>query len=439
MAFPFLRPFIPDSLFGRFLLIIVLPMVLVQLIAAYVFYERHWNSVSRHMGAALAGEVAMLTEILEEEPASNQPHILDIADKNLYVKAWFIPQKTLLEPAERHSSIERFADFHHELSKLLSTPFTIHSTNDASDVEIQVQLASGVLHILTTNKRLENQTTYIFMLWMTGSATLLLVISILFMKNQIRAITRLATAAEKFGKGLEINDFKPEGAKEVLQASLAFIRMKERIKRQVTKRTEMLAGVSHDLRTPLTRMKLQLTMLGESEEIVALQEDVSEMEKMITEYLDFVRGEGTEAPTAYHIPSLLKDLVAPYQLRSGQLHLTVDCDTILLLRPRALKRAITNILENALRFAKQVDIHLFQEGHELILTIEDDGPGIPEEEYSQVFKPFYRIDRSRNLDTGGGVGLGMTIARDIISNHGGDITLGRSTLNGLRVTITLPL
>lgn len=439
MAFRILKPLIPDTLFGRFLLILALPTVIVQLIATYVFYERHWGSVSRHMSAALAGEVAAVTEMLWQKTPEQRDHILAIMDKNLHVKTWFKEGEELSPQYENSDEIERFPEFRKELRKLMPSPFSITLANDGDDVQLHIQLADGVLHIITTTKRLENQTTYIFILWMTGSAALLLFVALLFSKNQIRAIARLSAAAEKFGKGLEITDFKPEGAKEVRQAAIAFLRMKARIKRQVTKRTEMLAGVSHDLRTPLTRMKLQLAMMGQTEDTVALKADVVEMEKMIQEYLDFVRGEGTESPVPCHVPSFLKGIVSAYQSRSPGIHLEIACDVTMPLRPQAIKRAVTNLLENARRFAKQqVKVTLKEENYTLILTIEDDGPGIPENEYTNVFKPFYRIDRSRNLDTGG-VGLGMTISRDIIMSHGGDITLSKSALGGLKVTLSLPL
>ena len=437
MAFHILKPIVPESLFGRFLLIIIIPMVLVPLIATYIFYERHWNSVSRHMTMALAGEVSLLTTMLSDASSNKYPSLLETANKNLYITASFekdaAPVINLSTPTTPPLLL-----LHEELRTSITHPFTISYSNEENKIAIDIQLSHGVLHISTTAKRIQNKTTYIFILWMTGAATLLLAISILFSKNQIRTITRLATAAEKFGRGLEITDFKPEGAKEVRQAAKAFIRMKERIKRQVTKRTEMLAGISHDLRTPLTRMKLQLAMMEDSDEIRAMQLDITEMEKMIQEYLDFVRGEGTEPAAPVHIPSLLKDILSCYGNHSAQISLNISTDITTLLRKQAMKRTITNLCDNALRYGKHINISAKNTTDELIIIVEDDGPGIPEDKHKTVFKPFSRLDHSRNLDTGG-VGLGMTIARDIVNSHGGNITLGKSTLGGLLVQISLPL
>lgn len=439
MALPWLKPAIPESLFGRFLLIIIIPTVLVQLIATYVFYERHWSSVSRHMVVALAGEVAFVTQMFWNESPEERNHMLAITKKNLYLIVEFEPGAELRAGMEDFDEPEILIQLRDELSRVIPSAFTLHHINDDNDISINVQLADGVLHIISSSKRLENQTTYIFILWMTGAATLLLIITILFSKNQIRTIARLAKAAEMFGKGLEMQSFKPEGAREVKQAATAFIEMKERIQRQVKNRTDMLAGVSHDLRTPLTRIKLQLALMPASEEATALHEDVTEMEKMIQEYLDFARGEGTEKPAPVYIPTFLAEITSAYQSRTQSLSFTLQADITLTLRGQAIKRALTNILENAVRYGSHIKIDTFIKDQHIVITIEDDGPGIPEEHYADVFKPFYRIDNSRNLQTGG-VGLGLSIASDAIHSHGGDITLSKSQeLGGLKVTVTLPV
>lgn len=439
MALPWLKPIIPESLFGRFLLIIIIPTVLMQVVATYVFYERHWSSVSRHMTVALAGDIAFITQMFWYQPPEERKRILSIAKKSLYLDVDMDEGAELSTSMENFTEPESLASLHSELAGLIPTAFTLHYINDGADVRANIQLAEGVLHIVASSKRLENQTTYIFILWMTGTAALLLLVAILFSKNQLRTISRLAKAAELFGKGLEIVNFKPEGAREVKQAAATFIEMKERIQRQVKNRTDMLAGVSHDLRTPLTRMKLQLALMPESEATVSLHDDVTEMEKMIQEYLDFARGEGTEIATPVYIPDFLYDTVGTFQNRAKNFNLTIQTDLTLPLRKQAMKRAFNNVLENAIRYASQIKIHAFEEGGYLMVETEDNGPGIPEDKYEEVFKPFYRIDNSRNLQTGG-VGLGLSIASDAVHSHGGKITLSRSEdLGGLRVTIALPV
>lgn len=439
MALPWLRPIIPESLFGRFLLIIIVPTVLVQLIATYIFYERHWSSVSRHMTAALAGEVAFTTQMFWRKTPEERKHMLKIAKQTLYLNVDFEQDAELdngLGSFKRDTPLQQLQE---ELSEVIPSAFTLSYLNDDADIRINVQLADGVLHIISSSKRLQNQTTYIFILWMTGTAALLLIIAILFSKNQLRAISRLAYAAENFGKGLETATLKPEGAKEVKQAATAFLEMQERIQRQVKNRTDMLAGVSHDLRTPLTRIKLQLALLPESEEIKALHDDVTEMEKMIQEYLDFARGEGTEVAKRVYIPTFLTSITSAYQTRTKSLSVTLQTDLTLPLREQALKRAITNILENAVRYGSSIKLQAYEKDDHLFIEIEDDGPGIPEDKYTEVFKPFYRIDNSRNLQTGG-VGLGLSIASDAIHSHGGDINLSKSdALGGLKVVIELPI
>lgn len=439
MAFPWLKPVIPESLFGRFLLIIIIPTVLVQIVATYIFYERHWNSVSRHMTTGLAGDIAFITQMFWHSSANDRSHMLQIANKNLYLSITFEPGAELASGMEDFDEPESLSQLRKELNSLIPSAFTLHYINDEADIKTNIQLADGILHITSSTKRLENQTTYIFIYWMTGTAALLLVIAIIFSKNQLRAITRLARAAEMFGKGIETTSFKPEGAREVRQAATAFLEMKERIQRQVKNRTDMLSGVSHDLRTPLTRIKLQLALMPASDETKALHDDVIEMEKMIQEYLDFARGEGTETTKAIFIPDLITDITSAYQNRIQSLTVTIQTDISLPLRHQAMKRMLTNILENAVRYGSQIQIRAIVASQHLIIEIEDNGPGIPEDKYADVFKPFYRIDNSRNLQTGG-VGLGLSIASDIIHSHGGSITLARSeALGGLKVIISLPV
>ena len=419
------------------MLIIIVPTVLVQIVATYIFYQRHWNSVSSHMMSALSGDIALVDYLSQHQTHKVRERLYVLTNDYLSLKATFLPGKKLLPSPDNLP--EELIDLRDELSKRISSKITItYTTSNKQDVLIAIQLTDGVLNIVASRKRFDNPTTTIFILWMTGTAALLLIIAILFSRIQIRSISRLAIAAEKFGKGQENSGFKPEGAHEVRKAAMAFLKMKERIERQITQRTEMLAGVSHDLRTPLTRMKLQLAILGDTKDMEDFHHDIVDMEKMIQGYLDFARGDGEEPAIEVNVTDFLTKIPASYQNAPITMDNSIDPQLVMHLRPQAFKRAITNIVSNALRYGKHITLRAEKIGIYLSLTIDDDGPGIPEDQREMVFKPFYRIDSSRNLDSGG-VGLGLAIARDIINGHGGTITLGDSPEGGLRVVIRVPL
>jgi two-component system osmolarity sensor histidine kinase EnvZ len=319
-------------------------------------------------------------------------------------------------------------------------PFLVDTISVNRRVIVQVQLGDGVLEFDVHQKRLYSSTPYIFLMWMVGSSLVLFAIAIVFMRNQIRPIRRLAIAARSFGMGREVGDFRPEGAAEVRQAAEAFQQMRERLRRQFTQRTEMLAGVSHDLRTPLTRMKLQLAMLGDTPEIAELKSDVHDMEHMVEGYLAFARGEGTEAPVPTDLAALIMDAVAAEKRDGSTVTLVVNAtDGVALeIRPQAFKRALVNLIANAKRYGETVAVAVSIGQEVILITVDDDGPGVPPESREDVFKPFFRLDSSRNPKTGG-TGLGLTIARDIIRNHGGDLTLEDAPIGGLRARIRLPV
>jgi two-component system osmolarity sensor histidine kinase EnvZ len=281
-------------------------------------------------------------------------------------------------------------------------------------------------------------TTLIVVLWMIGTSAVLFVVAMMFMRNQVRPIRRLAQAAESFGKGREVPNFRPGGATEVRQAAAAFIEMRDRIKRQIAQRTDMLSGVSHDLRTPLTRMKLQLAMLGDSTEIAELKADIAEMERMIEGYLAFVRGEGHEAPKETDLAPLLGEIVDGARREGAVIELETEGDLRVAVRPHALKRCITNLVTNATRYGKRVAIHAVRQAESIEIAVVDDGPGIPASRREDVFRPFVRLESSRNQATGG-IGLGLTIARDIVRGHGGDIVLQEAPGGGVKASVRLPL
>ncbi len=435
-----IKRFLPRTLFGRSLLIIVTPVVLLQVVATFIFYQRHWETVTRRMATVLAGEIAAIIDargVFVGEDAWDR--MFALAQSRMDMNVSFEPGARLPAvgpPLSRFSTIDRRLS--QALAQVLNRPFHIDRRSFPRKIEIRVQLEDGVLRVLTLKKRVWSSTTYIFVMWMVGTSLVLLAIAIVFLRNQIRPIRRLARAADDFGKGRDVGDFKPEGATEVRQAAAAFLRMRQRIRRQIKQRTEMLAGVSHDLRTPLTRMKLELAMLADDEQAAALKTDVSEMEKMVEGYLAFARGQDTETAVETSLSDLLREVVSDTRRQGGDIELRAEDDLVLPIRPNAFKRCLTNLVENARHHAGRVAITAARRADSIEITIDDDGPGIPAGDREAVFRPFYRLDRSRNPETGGS-GLGLTIARDVIRSHGGEITLGEAPAGGLRALVRLPL
>ena len=328
-----------------------------------------------------------------------------------------------------------------ELWRELNRPFTINFEYSPREIEINMQIENGVLNVLAPRDRLFSSTTYIFVLWMIGSSLLLFGIAVLFLNAQVRSVRRLARAADSFGKGRDVPNFKPEGALEVRQAAKAFNIMRDRIKKQITQRTEMLAGVSHDLRTPLSRLRLQLEMLDgvDKKELTGLKDDIDEMQGMLDAYLSFARGETEESPEKILIYSLLKNIQEKFKLANKDFTLIVPNTTELItIKKMALKRCLINLITNADKYANNIEVKAILNKKNLEIYIDDNGPGIEELERENVFKPFYRVDPSRNLNTGG-VGLGLTIARDIARSLGGEVALDKSHLGGLRAIIILPV
>lgn len=439
----FLRRILPQSLFGRSLMILVLPTILMQAVATHIFYSRHWESVSGWMASSLAGEIALLVHELNGATPAKKNELIFFADKLMGITM-------TLEPIDEGNPFLRTGrdvspGFFDALAVRLNLPIALAMVEDDSLLSIRVKMDDEMLHVLVTRKRLASSTTYIFISWMLGTAALLMAIAVIFLRNQIRPIERLSEVVEAFGKGLDDPAFKPQGAKEVRRAGHAFLHMRHRIERQITARMEMLAGISHDLRTPLTRLKLQLAMLGpkEAEAAADMQRDVTDMEHMISEYLDFVRGEGQEEPVRMELRTAVEDILSRYASQGKPVPLTVEknADGVeVFLRPHVFRRALTNIIDNALRYGKKdVRITLYRKRQHAEICVDDGGEGIDKSLREQVFRPFFRLDKSRNENTGG-VGLGLTISRDIIHAHGGDILLQENPSgSGLRVSVRLPV
>lgn len=435
-----LKNILPRGFFGRSLLILVIPVVVVQVVTTYVFFDRSWAKVTDRLAYAVGGEIASIADFAEDHP---DRHSID------QITAYAYQELDLLVSYEKGA---KFKDsplqsdrsllaqsLQSALNSKFSRPHTIRVNMSDKWVDITLGLKTGVLHVAVPQWRLYTSATYIFLLWMIGASIILLAIAILFMRNQIRPIRRLAVAAVRFGRGLDTPaNFKPEGAYEIRQAARAFIGMQERIRRQVQQRTSMLAGVSHDLRTPLTRMKLQVAMLGDGPDAQALAGDIADMERMINAYLDFARGEGGEAVVPTDIAALLASVAQSAQRQGADITVDAPQGLRLEIRPVAFERAIANLVSNAQKYAHKIWLSAAQGDDVLTITVDDDGPGIAEDKYEDMFRPFVRGEPSRNPETGG-VGLGLPIAQDVVIGHGGRIALSRSVHGGLRVTVELPL
>ncbi|MGB8276247.1 MAG: ATP-binding protein [Alphaproteobacteria bacterium] len=433
-----LKRILPRSLLGRSLLIIVTPLILLQVISTYIFYERHWDNVSWRLSAVLAGDIASIIDVISMHDGPNETAIFEIAGRNLELQVALDRGAILADAGTPKASGRIEQTLARALDAYVDKPYVIETREATSEVDIRIQLAQGVLDVVAPRKRLFSYTTYVFVLWMVGSSLVLFAVATLFMRNQVRPIRRLAAAAESFGKGHDVPDFKPEGAAEVRMAAAAFNVMRARIERQISQRTEMLAGVSHDLGTVLTRMKLALAMLADSPDTAALRDDVADMEKMVEGYLAFARGEGAEPVEDTDVSALIEEAAAGFKHGPASMRWECPPGLRMVLRPQSMKRCLVNLLSNAVRYARNVALAAGVRDGVLEITVDDDGPGVPDDQLEAVFKPFYRLDASRNLETGG-AGLGLTIARDAVHRHGGEITLSRSPLGGLRATVRLPI
>ncbi len=434
-----LKRILPKSLLGRSLLIIVIPLILLQVSTAFTFFDRHWSLISRRLNSAVASEIAIVVEFMEvyKDP-SRREWLFALAHLRQELQFRFLPgdRMPVLPSADGTDDfVARSLD--KAMAEQTEYPYTIQDISDRT-LEVTIQLPDGLLVIEVPRDRLFTVTTVIFVAWMVASSVILFAVATIFMRNQVRPVRRLAAAADALGKGRDVPTFKSEGATEVRQAGEAFKRMRERINRQIGQRTEMLAGVSHDLRTPLTRMRLQLAMMEGVEGTAELAEDVGEMERMIEGYLAFARGEGTEAMVPTEITALVEDVVGRMRRTRTGIDLHAEQPLTLPLKPHAFERCLTNILANADRYAQTMAVRVGARDGYVEVVVDDDGPGIPAASREDVFKAFFRLDQSRNPKTGG-TGLGLTVARDVMRAMGGDIHLEDSPWGGLRVRLRLPL
>ncbi|MBL4757193.1 MAG: HAMP domain-containing protein [Rhizobiales bacterium] len=433
-----LKRFMPRGLYGRSLLIFITPMVLLQAVVAFVFMERHWETVTRRLSHAVSRDVAAIISVHQNFPhLDDYANLISIAKNDLDLSISFLPSEDLppAGPKPFFTLLDRTLT--REITEQVGRPFWIDTVGRSNLIEIRIKLENSVLRVIARRSQAYASNSHIFLVWMVGTSLVLILVAIIFLRNQIKPIQQLANAAESFGKGRDVATFKPYGASEVRKAAAAFLDMRERIERQIEQRTIMLSGVSHDLRTLITRFRLQLALLEESPETGDLINDVDEMQHMLEDYLAFARGDQGERETTINIVSLLRDIRKSTLATGASVILHRSEPVEIRGRAGALKRCIQNLIDNAVKFADHAEITISNSDDILTILVDDDGHGIPIEERESVFKPFFRLDMARNQDIGG-TGLGLAIARDIARGHGGEIILTDSPLGGLRAILTLP-
>jgi two-component system osmolarity sensor histidine kinase EnvZ len=434
-----LNSYMPKGLYVRSLLIIVTPMVLLQSVVAFVFMERHWNLVTQRLSAGVVQDIAALIDIDKGYPQDAEHMLIrKIAQERLGLVVDFLPLTEMPPPGPKPFFSLLDQALSEELRRQIGRPFWIDTVGRSALVEIRIQLDNTVLRVFAPRSAAYASNSEIFLLWMVGTSLVLLGVAILFLRNQIRPILRLADAAEAFGTGREVPDFRPRGAREVRRAAQAFIEMKHRVERTMEQRTTMLAGVSHDLRTILTRFKLEMALIGDSPEVEAMKKDIDEMARMLEAYLAFARGDSGEQSAPTDMAAFLEELKLDAERHGHKASVVFHGVPIVTVRPAAFKRCLANLVSNAARHAPSISITGHRDHRWLTVTIDDDGPGIPAQMREEVFKPFLRLDDARNQDEGG-TGLGLAIARDIARSHGGDISLSDSPLGGLRATVRVPV
>ena len=432
----FFKEILPKRLFYRALLIVAVPVITLQLIITIVFFDSLWIKTNKGMTRTLVNEISAFIEAYQNEE-NNKQEITNLfslfLDLNIELKK---NEKLKEQNKERwFSPIDR--TLRRELkSKFSSEIFWFNTTNYKELVDLRIKYQDGYFRFLVPKDRVASSSARIFALWITVPAIIMVIISLIFLKNQTRPIINLARAAERFGKGEEIEEFKPSGALEIRQAGHEFDKMRKRIERHLNQRTEMLSGISHDLRTPLTRMKLQLAFIKDKEAVNKLTEDIDEMEKMLNEYLQFTSSSYIEKDEMFNISELISEVIEKYNNKNISYNLIPRI--YLNGRKNLINRCLNNLIDNALKYANKVEISLNKKNSNLFIIIDDDGPGISKNEYENVFKPFYKIDKGR-ADSKSSVGLGLSISSDIVKSHGGNIMLEKSKMNGLRVKIFLPV
>ncbi len=433
------KAIMPKGLYARSLLIIIAPMVILQSVVAFVFMERHWTLVTQNLSAAVVRDIAALIELSKTQVQDpEQALVKKIALERLGLVVDFLPVADMPPPGPKPFFSLLDQALSRELRRQIGRPFWTDTVGRSALIEVRIQLDNSIMRVLARRSQAYASNSEIFLLWMVGTSLVLLTVAVLFLRNQIKPILRLADAAESFGKGRDAPNFRPRGAREVRRAAQAFLEMKQRIERAIEQRTAMLAGVSHDLRTVLTRFKLELALLGDVPEAEMLKKDVDEMGRMLEAYLAFARGDAGENAAPTDMAAFLDELKADAERNGHKTSAIFHGPPIVTVKPAAFKRCLANLVSNASRYAPSIAITGHRDHRWLTVTVDDDGPGIPAVMREEVFKPFLRLDDARNQDEGG-TGLGLAIARDIARSHGGEITLSDSPLGGLRAAVRVPV
>jgi two-component system osmolarity sensor histidine kinase EnvZ len=451
-----IKAYVPRSLYGRFLLIVGVSALVVQLVSIYVFFYAHLDVISKQMARSVVAEMLVVKnsinkpeyEFVLKDLSENTGITFQVEERKRLKRKKIADSDWHRNPIYKYINplIDPYNRFKSELELHNLKPYEIYENRDNDNsITVKVQSSAGVISFDVPVKKITSSSSYVFTFWMILTVMITSAISIIFLRNQIRGIRNLSIAAEKFGRGQDAPNLRPTGSQEIRSLTISFIKMKERVMRQIMQRTDMLSAVSHDLRTPLTRMKLQIAMMPESSEISDLKNDISDMEKLVNEYLDFARSDDKEKANSVKIKKFLQENFINYYAKMNHLitsKIRIADDVEISIKKLALKRALMNLIDNAFKYGENVALSAYLSNDNLIVEIDDDGPGIPANERANVFKPFYRIDNSRNLDKkslSGGSGLGLAIAMDGITSQGGRIKLADSPLGGLRVTIFLPI
>jgi len=432
-----IKKILPKRLFYRSLIIVATPIILLQIIITVVFFDSLWIKANKGMTRSLVGEVETLFDVYRtQKDAKHKEVLMAIYNKNFNLTVALKEDEILpKEKTERwYSPTDR--SLRRELKSVFGSSYWFDTTTYKKKVDLRIKYKNDVIQIFFPKEKISPSSARIFALWITLPGLILITVAIVFLKNQTRPIVNLAKAAEKFGKGEFVKEFRPSGAKEIRLAAYEFDRMRKRITLHLNQRSEMLSGISHDLRTPLTRLKLQLALIKQENLAKKMSDDIEEMERMLNEYLEFSRHQKNEETEMINLNNLIKEITKKYE--GKQINVNFEENLKINMRPNAIKRCLMNLIDNSLSYGKKVEILMKKTINSIIIFVDDDGPGIPESEHQNVMKPFYRIDKSRGQNKSG-VGLGLSIANDIIRSHGGNIVLEKSHLNGLRVKISLPL
>ena len=431
----FLKKILPKKLFYRALLIVAVPVIVLQLIITIVFFDSLWIKTNKGMTRALVNEISTFVEVYDNEKIDRN-ELKNLFSLFLDLNIEFINKEFDSKYNERwFSPIDR--TLRRELkSKFNHGEYWFDTTSYKELIDLRIKYENGYFKFLVSKDRVTSSSARLFALWITVPAVIMVIISLIFLKNQTRPITNLARAAERFGKGEEIEEFKPSGALEIRQAGHEFDKMRKRIQRHLNQRTEMLSGISHDLRTPLTRIKLQIAFIKDEDLAKKLTEDINEMEKMLNEYLQFTSSSYVEKDELFNLSELVEEIIKKYNNKN--ILKVLPPGIYFNGRKNLIKRCINNLIDNSIKYPNKVNVEISKKNNNIFIKVEDNGPGIPKQEYTNVFKPFYKIDKGR-ADSKSSVGLGLSITSDIIRSHGGTINLDRSSLSGLSVKIFLPV